>query len=100
MPDTRKIVIHLRTGYCGMDSHQFFEINGDATEDAITEFCWELAVDNAASYGIYPDEGIDDDEDFGFSDRVMGYYEDYDSEKHDGFIVGNTNTPIFDKITL
>ena len=100
MDDTKKIVVHLSTGYCGMDAHEFYEINADATEDDITEFCWELALDNAAAYGIYPAEEIMQDDDIDFSYNISGYYEDYNPEEHDKFIVGNTNTPVFNKITL
>lgn len=104
MSDTRKIIIHLSTGYCGMDSHQFFEINADATEDDITEFCLDLAKDNAEMYGIYPEEEMPDDiseDDMAqYSYNIAGYYEDYNPEEHDGFMTGSSYEPEFQRILL
>ena len=100
MPPTRKIVVHLSTGYCATNAHGFYEINADATEEAISEFCWELAVDNAAAYGLSPDEEIIQDDDIDFSYNISGYYEDYNPEEHDGFITGNSDEPEFQRIYL
>lgn len=104
MSDTRKIVVHLGVGYCGMDAHEFYEINADATEEAISEFCWELAKDNAEMYGLYPEEempeDISDDDTSQYSYNIEGYYEDYKPEEHDGYMTTNTENPIFNKIKI
>ncbi len=104
MSDTRKIIVHLYTGYCGTNAHEFYEINADAIEEAISEFCWELARDNAAAYGIYPEEDMpndvsEDDTDH-YSDDIEGYYEDYNPEEHDGFRTGSSDEPEFQRIYL
>lgn len=104
MSNTRKIVVHTHTGYSGMDSHEFYEINSDATEEAISQFCWELAKDNAETFGIYPEEEMPDDisndDTAQYSYNIEGYYEDYNSEIHDGFLTGSSDTPIFHSIRL
>ena len=104
MSDTRKIIVHLYTGYCGMDAHEFYEINTDATEEAISEFCWELARDNAEMYEIYPAENmpvdISEDDMVQYSYNIEGFYEDYNPEKHDRFMTGNSDEPEFQRIYL
>lgn len=104
MAATRKIVVHLSTGYCGMNAHEFYEINADATEEAISEFCWDLAKDNAEMYGIYPEEempdDISEDDTAQYSYNIEGYYEDYNPEEHDGFMTGSSDEPEFQRIYL
>lgn len=104
MAATRKIVVHLSTGYCGSDAYEFYEINADATEEAISEFCWDLAKDNAEMYGIYPAENmpvdISEDDMVQYSYNIEGYYEDYKPEEHDGFMTGSSYGPEFQRIYL
>lgn len=89
----RKIVLSLHTGYCGMDSHEFWEVPDTATDDELYALCWERAKDHAEMYGIYPREEYADTPDFdeddeSYSDNIEGSFEDYNSEKHDGHRVG------------
>ena len=104
MSDTRKIIVHLYTGYCGMDAHEFYEINTDATEETISEFCWELARDNAEMCGIYPEgdipDGVSEDDTAQYSYNIEGFFEDYNPEKHDRFMTGNSDEPEFQRIYL
>ena len=90
----RKIVIYLHTGYCGMDSYEFWEVPPTATDDELYELCWQRAKDHAEMYGIYPREEYVDTEDFdeddeSYSDGIEGSFEDYNPEKHDGHRVGS-----------
>jgi len=90
----RKIVISLHTGYCGMDSHEFWEVSPSATDEELYELCWQRAKDHAETYGIYPyseycDEPDFDEDDDSYSDNIEGSFEDYDPELHDGHRVGS-----------
>jgi hypothetical protein len=88
----RKIVLFLHTGYCGMDSHEFWEVSDTATDDELNDLCWERAVDHAGSYGVYPRDEYMDEPEFEdgdqYSDNIEGSFQDYDPEEHDGYRVG------------
>jgi hypothetical protein len=88
----RKIVLFLHTGYCGMDSHEFWEVSETATDDELNDLCWERAVDHAGSYGVYPRDEYADEPEFEdgdqYSDNIEGSFQDYDPEEHDGHRVG------------
>lgn len=59
----RKILLTMRTGYCGMDSHEAWLIPEDVEDNDLDNWAWERAVDHAASYGIYPtDYDAEEDE--------------------------------------
>ena len=73
----RKLIVHLMTGYCGEDAHEALEIGDDYTTQEIDDICWNLAIQNAESYG-HGDDGDDE-----FSERIEYIWEDYDPEKHD-----------------
>lgn len=92
----RKIVLFLHTGYCGMDAWEFWEVPETATDDELNELCWERALYNAESYGIYPpSEEYDDSEDYdydSYSDNIEGSFEDYDPDKHDGHRISGDNS--------
>ena len=92
----RKIVLSLHTGYAGMDAHEGWIIPADMSEDDIYQWAYEIAVDHASSYGIYPvndyedmseeeleSEGIDLN-DWHYTDNIEGSFEDYNPKKHDG----------------
>lgn len=96
----RKIVIFLHTGYCGSDEVLFYKVPKDTPDEVINRFCHELAITNAESYGIYPeednpcDEDLDDGNDY--SSNIEGCFVDYDPVKHDKYIV-NGNIPHWDE---
>jgi hypothetical protein len=90
----RKIVLFLHTGYCGMDSYEFWKVAPTATDDEIYALCWERAKENAEMYGIYPREEYVDEPDFDedgdqYSDAIEGSFEDYNPDKHDGHRIGS-----------
>lgn len=100
---TRKIVFFLDAGFAGMDSHEFSEYNDDVTDEQLNRDAWQLALDNAAMYGVYPlseyPEGMDEETDDGdiYTDNIEGYWEDYDPEKHDMYSV--SGTPVWNNCT-
>jgi hypothetical protein len=88
----RKIVIGMHAGMAGTDDWEFYEVPDDVTDEELGDFAWQLAVQHAETYGIYPlseyvdnedisDEELDSDS---YSDNIEGWYEEYDPKKHDG----------------
>lgn len=94
MENMRKIVLTLRTGYAGMDAHEGWEINADATDAEIYDLADERALDHAEMYGIY--RLFDDEEESGdySGNNIEGSWEDYVPEKHDGKLLYGTNSTI------
>lgn len=89
--NTIKIIFHLSTGMCGMDSHEVWEYDDDVTHEELDNEAWQLAVQNAESYGYYPEEWRDemDTDDLEDEDRftsVEGWWELYDETKHSGLV--------------
>jgi len=91
----KKMVLFMSTGYAGMDAVEFWKIPVNLSENALNDLAWECALDQADSYGIYPeshrpDDGGDDEEeeDDSYSDNIGGYFEDYNPKLHDGERVG------------
>lgn len=83
----RKLFVTLRTGYCGMDAHDLIEVPDYLSEEDINEEIWDMAVNHASSYGIYPPSDEDeDDEDYQDWSNIEGIYEEYQPEKHDGYL--------------
>ncbi len=98
-----KFVVHVDAGICGTDSTEFYILSDDMTEDELNDYAWECATNHAESYGIYPaseycDEETDeqDQNSDSYSENIEGYFELYDSEKHDGKSIGGI--PIFHKV--
>lgn len=92
--NTRKIVLFLHTGYCGMDAYEFWEVVKTATDDELNALAWERAKDNAEMYGIYPREEYADTEDYdedseSYSDGIEVSFQDYNPDKHDGHRIGS-----------
>ena len=97
---TKKIIIHLHTGYCGTESDEGWIVPADIDEKELDDHCYSLAVDNAERYGIYPldqyadceevsDEELDSSE---YSDNIEGSWELYDEAKHRGKITYGNHT--------
>lgn len=86
---TKKLFVTVGTNQVGTDGHYFIEVPDDMTEDSIEDIIWELALENADMYGIYPpgewDEVNDDGEFEEGDENIGGGYEIYNSEKHDGY---------------
>ena len=85
----RKMIVHLRVGFAGMDAYEALLVEDSATEDEIQQEAWYMALDHAERYGYYPADDCEDDcEDDGwdsdkYSSNIEGWAEDYVPEKHD-----------------
>ena len=100
MSNTVKIVVRMHTGYCGMDATEFYELHKPYIEEALIDFCWERACNNAESYGIYPSfDRPDDEDDDQYSENIEGWYELYDPDEHDGLRIIGTS-PHFEELSL
>jgi hypothetical protein len=81
----KRYVVELETGYVGMTTHEALPMPEDHTEDELAQMVWDMAVDHASSYGIYPGDSFDpeDEEECYYGENIGGYAELYDPEKHD-----------------
>ncbi len=88
------------TGYCGMDGHKLLVLRENHTQKEKDEAEWEFALENAATYGMYPlsdqPEDYDEDENDGwsgdqYSEGIEAFGEEYDPDEHDGLGVGSEN---------
>jgi hypothetical protein len=61
-----------RTGFCGMDNKEIVEFEDDVTTQHLDDYAWDLAQQNAESYGIYPYYEDSDDEDESISQGIEG----------------------------
>lgn len=89
----RKIVIGMDAGMAGTDSWGFWLVPEATTDDELSDFAWQCAKEHAEMYGIYPREEYADTPDFeddseSYSDNIEGWFEDYNSDLHDGHRVG------------
>ena len=93
----KKIVVGMDVGYCGMDGWEFYEVPDEMTEAELDKLAWDCAVQHAEMYGYYPAcyyeaEDIEEAPD-SYIDSIEGWWELYDSDKHDGYTF--TGTPNF-----
>jgi len=84
----RKIVICMDAGMAGTKAYEFWEFPDSVTTKELDTFAWEAGYQHADMYGIYPEyqyteEDIEEDPE-SYSSDIEGYWEEYDSEKHDG----------------
>lgn len=84
-----KIVVFLDAGMTGTDFSEFYELGSDYTDDELNSIIWNMALDNAETYGIYDantyngDEEDAEEEEIELSYNIEGYYEIYDPKSHD-----------------
>lgn len=99
----RKIVVIMDAGFVGTDAYEAYTVPDDVSDEELSEFAWMRGKEHAESYGIYPrseyedcndisEEELDGDE---YSDNIEGYWEPYDSEKHDGHLTYGSEEPTF-----
>ena len=87
------MVLRMYTGTLGTDAAEFYLVPLDITQKELDDLAWELACQNAESFGIYPPdpEGTDEDNEDA-DENIDGYFELYVPSKHDGLRVGNADT--------
>ena len=85
-----KYFVTLHTGYCGSDAHELLDLPDDMSEDDICDLTWEMALENASSYGIEMchDECEDDDCDYEHpgSTNISGHAVPYVPKEHDMYL--------------
>ena len=55
IPKGTIIVVKCSTGYCGMDSEEYYKLTSDYTSEQLDDFANSQALENAEMYDIYPD---------------------------------------------
>lgn len=79
----KKLVLIVECGV-GTRTEVAYLVPDDYTQDQLDDYAWDAAIDHAESYGIY----LDDDEDSG---DIEGWWEEYDSDTHDGHLIFGGN---------
>lgn len=90
-----KIVIKCETGFAGMEDYQFWEVPDNIGLRELDNLAWRCAIENAEMYDLYnrqeyldfgdSDEDLDDDK---YVDSIEGWWEPYEPDEHDGYVVG------------
>jgi hypothetical protein len=78
----RKIFVQFDTGYCGEDGAEVWELDDTVSDIVIDADVQSAAYDWALQWDHSPEEDYCEWADV--QDRVEGYWEDYDAEKHEG----------------
>ena len=80
-----KFVIKCETGFCGSGTTYFYVAYQDITNTRINELAYEIAINHAESYGIYPecDDEDNEDDDTEYSSNIDGSWYIYDEETHE-----------------
>ena len=85
----------MTTGYCGSDSYEALAVEDDATDCEIYKIAREMAIENAASYGLEigcydENSGLEeDDPECEYIEEMIGYsFEEYNGEDHDDYRSG------------
>lgn len=100
--EIKRIVFKYSAGI-GTDSAEAYEVPIEITNEQLDAFAWELAVNNAETFGIYEpsftsDFDEEDEEEQYDWEQVSGHWEVYNSEKHDGIIMyGNQSEVSWNK---
>lgn len=93
----KKMVLRMSCGV-GTEVAEAFLVPITTSEDILNSYAWECAVEHAQGYGVYttdeaPEDWDEDSEDnSGWdrveynSDNIEGWFEPYDSTKHDGIL--------------
>lgn len=87
----------------GMDSAEFLNVPVGMTEEELSNYAWESAVNFGQMYGLepeshrdyYEDGELEEEDSDNFTNDIEGWFEVYDSEKHDGLTVNTKGIPEF-----
>lgn len=98
--ETKRIVLLLSCGV-GTDTAEGWIVPSSLTEDTLSDFAWERAVEYAESFGIYAAGNEDDyetleeyEEDLWGQEAINGHWEIYNPKKHDGKLLYGNNSVI------
>ena len=82
----------------GAEECNAYILESEYTERELDDIAWQEGVQYAESYGIYPPhEDMGEDEEY--SEDIEGWWELYDSDKHDDrLIYGSNSTFVFSKL--
>lgn len=97
----KKMVLLLDGGIVGTNTAEFYLVHKDTSQEDLDADGWQLAVDWAANFGVYPecdrpeDEDDEDDENYDsgeYSDDICYTWEEYNPDKHDMLRVSNDDS--------
>jgi len=89
----RKIVFHLETGYCGMETDVAYLVPDNVTDTELDDRVYWEAVEHASSYGIYPPSEDEDEDDLEYSgDNIEGSWRIYTPEDDCKLLYGTNST--------
>ena len=101
-----KIVIGMYAGMAGTDSMEAFILAEDYTENDLGDIAWQMGVEHASMYGVYPRSDLEsmseedlaevDEEDY--SENIEGWWEEYDEKEHEGKCAYGSGGPQFQKL--
>lgn len=92
---SRRVVFLCSCG-TGTDTAEAYIVSSELSDEELDTMAWDLAKDNAESFGLYEPDWDSDEEDADSVqytdngmcwDDVQGYWEDYCAEKHDGKLI-------------
>lgn len=83
----KRIFFEFDIGMVGADGNECLEVDEDLTAEDLDQMAYEMAVDWAESYGVYPCDGGDgcegDECESDHDGVITGWWVPYDPEKHD-----------------
>ena len=91
----KKMVLLLYGGIVGTDTAEFYLVHKDTSQEDLDADGWQMAVEWAGQFGVYPECDRPEDEDDEnhdngeYSDDICYTWEEYVPEKHDMLRVGN-----------
>lgn len=101
-----KIIISMDAGMAGTDSMEAFILGQDYTDEELGDIAWQMGVDHASMYGIYPryeleemsEEELAEVDEEDYSDNIEGWWEEYNEEEHEGKVTYVSGGPTFREI--
>lgn len=96
--EVKQMVLRLDCGP-GMNSAEFWLVPVDTPQEYLDAWAWQEAIQFAQGYGIqdgadrphYASEEEEEQDTTEYSDDISGWFEPYNSERHDGLSM--TGTP-------
>lgn len=80
------MVLVLDAGMVGTSEYNAYLVPNDVSAEELSNYAWEAAMEHASSYGNEQDE----EGEWSVSEP-SGWFEEYDSSKHDGRLIYGDN---------